>query len=124
MSSGLAEEGLAAMQTQRASPTPGELSCTSPIGEQDSRLSLATEKPSPDGVRLLLVTTVDIGEGRSDRIEVRSCDDVEDVAAAFVAKHGLPTAIKSRLAAHLMDNLAKVEANKATAVSGQVVLVG
>lgn len=61
---------------------------------------------------LLLVTTVDIGEGMSDRIEVRKGDDSMEVARAFVVKHSLPQAIIPRLAMHLEDNLAKVEAQK------------
>ncbi|WIA42412.1 hypothetical protein OEZ86_008411 [Tetradesmus obliquus] len=64
---------------------------------------------------LLLVTTVDIGEGRSDRIEVRLGDVPMDVAREFVIKHGLPPAIIPRLAVHLEDNLAKVAAQKAAA---------
>jgi hypothetical protein len=62
---------------------------------------------------LLLVTTVDIGEGRSDRIEVRVGDVPMDVAREFVIKHGLPPAIIPRLAVHLEENLAKVAAQKA-----------
>jgi hypothetical protein len=64
---------------------------------------------------LLLVTTVDIGEGRSDRIEVRVGDVPMDVARKFVIKHGLPPAIIPRLAVHLEENLAKVAAQKAAA---------
>ncbi|KAF8057295.1 hypothetical protein HT031_006103 [Scenedesmus sp. PABB004] len=69
---------------------------------------------APPGA-LLLVTTVDIGDGASDRIEVREGDVPLEVAAAFVAKHGLPEAITPRLAVHLEDNLAKVAAQKAAA---------
>jgi hypothetical protein len=66
---------------------------------------------------LLLVTTVDIGEGRSDRIEVRVGDVPMDVAREFVIKHGLPPAIIPRLAVHLEENLAKVAAQKAAAAA-------
>jgi hypothetical protein len=62
-----------------------------------------------DARPLLLVTTVDIGAGRSDRLEIRRGDDPAEVAAAFAAKHNLPTAVIPRLAAHLRDNVAKVE---------------
>lgn len=55
---------------------------------------------------------MDIGEGNSDRIEVRKGDDPMDVARSFVVKHNLPQAIIPRLAMHLQDNLAKVEAQK------------
>lgn len=66
---------------------------------------------------LLLVTTVDIGGGKSDRIEVRRGDVPMDVATAFVTKHSLPPAIIPRLAVHLEENLAKVESQKQAAVS-------
>lgn len=62
---------------------------------------------------LLLVTTVDIGEGKSDRIEVRLGDEPMEVARAFVVKHSLPPAITPRLAMHLEENLAKVAAQRA-----------
>jgi hypothetical protein len=51
------------------------------------------------------VTTVDIGEGQSDCIEVRQGDDPLDLARDFVAKHALPVAITEALAQHLRDNL-------------------
>jgi hypothetical protein len=66
---------------------------------------------------LLLVTTVDIGDGKADRIEVRQGDVPLEVASAFVTKHGLPTAVVPRLAMHLEENLLKVEAQRAAAVS-------
>ena len=55
---------------------------------------------------MLLITTVDIGEGRSDKITVYAGDDTAVVAAAFVAKHGLPTAIQGPLEQHILENLA------------------
>lgn len=66
---------------------------------------------------LLLVTTVDIGDGKADRIEVRQGDVPLEVASAFVTKHGLPTAVVPRLAMHLEENLLKVEAQRRAAVS-------
>ncbi|KIZ00561.1 hypothetical protein MNEG_7400 [Monoraphidium neglectum] len=62
---------------------------------------------------LILITTVDIGEGRADRIEVREGDDPLDLARAFVQKHGLPAAITDALAQHLRDNLRDVAAQHA-----------
>ncbi|KAI3431406.1 hypothetical protein D9Q98_004459 [Chlorella vulgaris] len=63
----------------------------------------------------LLVTTVDIGEGRAGRIEVCLGDDPIDVATAFCARHGLPEAIVLPLAQHLEENLAENEAAAAEA---------
>lgn len=70
---------------------------------------------------LLLVTTVDIGDGKADRIEVRQGDVPLEVANAFVSKHGLPTAVVPRLAMHLEENLLKVEVQRRAAV-GDVLL--
>lgn len=60
--------------------------------------------PAPQR-RLLLITTVDIGGGASDRIEVHEGDAPEALAADFVARHGLPDGIVPALAAHLEDNI-------------------
>jgi hypothetical protein len=75
---------------------------------------------------LILVTTVDIGEGRSDCIEVRQGDEPLDLARAFVAKHALPTAITDALAQHLMDNLqeAAEAAEKLSSSDDQLVRLG
>ncbi|GBF98697.1 hypothetical protein Rsub_11411 [Raphidocelis subcapitata] len=54
---------------------------------------------------LILVTTVDIGDGETDCIEVRQGDDPLELARAFVAKHTLPEGIVEALAQHLCDNL-------------------
>eukprot|EP00879_Flechtneria_rotunda_P016181 GHRR01016925.1.p1 GENE.GHRR01016925.1~~GHRR01016925.1.p1 ORF type:complete len:770 (+),score=302.29 GHRR01016925.1:355-2664(+) len=80
----------------------------------DSFLGFAgMEGPSsPQQEALLLVTTVDIGEGRSDKIEVRRGDNSMDVARAFVTKHNLPPAIMPRLALHLEENLTKAAAQQ------------
>ncbi|KAI8475815.1 MAG: hypothetical protein J3K34DRAFT_478827 [Monoraphidium minutum] len=61
--------------------------------------------PDADQLPLILITTVDIGDGNSDLIEVRQGDDPFDLAAAFVAKHNLPPAITEALSQHLRDNL-------------------
>ncbi|KAG2436669.1 hypothetical protein HXX76_006197 [Chlamydomonas incerta] len=70
---------------------------------------LAAKKGAAPGAepRVLLVTTVDIGGGASERIEVRHGEDAEDVARAFCGRHGLPDAIVGPLAAHLEENLKK-----------------
>jgi len=67
----------------------------------------AAAPTSDDGRPTLLVTTVDIGEGRQGRIELRLGDDPVDVARAFCNRHGLPETIVLPLAQHLEDNLAE-----------------
>jgi hypothetical protein len=69
------------------------------------------------GPPLLLVTTVDIGDGQADRIEVRLGDVPLEVASAFVAKHGLPPPVIPRLAMHLEENLLKIEEQRRAGVS-------
>jgi hypothetical protein len=54
---------------------------------------------------VLLITTVDIGDGKSDQIEYRKGDDAVEVARLFVTRHGLPTSITLPLAQHILDNL-------------------
>ncbi len=73
---------------------------------------------------VLLVTTVDIGGGRSDRIEVRRGDDPSDVARAFCTRHGLPPAIVAPLTGHLEDNLRKAAAAAAASAAGAAVGAG
>ncbi|GBF97125.1 hypothetical protein Rsub_10136 [Raphidocelis subcapitata] len=67
-------------------------------------------EPIPEEGRLILITTVDIGEGNSDKIEVRAGDDPLDLARAFVHKHALPEAVVEALAQHLHENLRQAAA--------------
>lgn len=67
----------------------------------ESPMQPAAQLPTP----LILITTVDIGEGKSDQIEVRQGDEPLDLARAFVVKHHLPSTIVEALAHHLHDNL-------------------
>lgn len=54
---------------------------------------------------LLLVTTVELGGGRTGTVEVRAGDDPLDVARQFCAYHGLPDTVVAPLALHLQENL-------------------
>jgi hypothetical protein len=67
---------------------------------------------------LILITTVDIGDGKSDLIEVRQGDEPMDLARAFVQKHSLPAAITEALAQHLRDNLREAGQQQASAGRG------
>ncbi|PSC72051.1 expressed ef-hand domain-containing [Micractinium conductrix] len=68
-----------------------------------------------DAPPLLLVTTVDIGNGEQGRIELRVGDHPVDVARAFCLRHGLPDSIVLPLAQHLEENLAENAAAAAAA---------
>lgn len=54
---------------------------------------------------IVLITTVDVGEGRTERIEIRQRDEPAELARAFCHKHGLPPTIVAPLAHHLIENL-------------------
>ncbi|KAG1654590.1 hypothetical protein FOA52_008737 [Chlamydomonas sp. UWO 241] len=55
----------------------------------------------------VLLTTVDIGGGRSDQLIVRRGDDPSEVARAFCVRHSLPEAVLGPLTEHLLENLRK-----------------
>lgn len=54
---------------------------------------------------VLLVTTVDIGDGQSGKIEVREGDDPVDAARDFCVRYGLPESIVGPLALHIQENI-------------------
>lgn len=56
---------------------------------------------------MVLITTVDIGGGRSGKIEVRKGDEPQDAARAFCKMHGLPDSVVGPLTDHLLDHLRK-----------------
>ena len=58
------------------------------------------------GAPVVLLMTVEIGDGRAGHIEMREADDPEEVARAFVAVHGLEDGVTGPLAQHIRDNLA------------------
>jgi hypothetical protein len=64
---------------------------------------------------LVLVTTVDIGEGRSGSIELREGDDPRAVALRFCAAHGLPDAVADPLLHHMLENLERAHSQDAEA---------
>lgn len=104
------ESGMSASRVQQSSSRLGNSLTRCRAAAAGGTAELVTgQRP------LLLVTTVDIGEGKSDKIEVREGDEPMDVAQAFVVKHKLPQAIIPRLALHLEDNLVKVVAQKQAA---------
>lgn len=90
------------------------------LSKEADRLSHSQKQQQP----VLLVTTVDIGGGKSDRIEVRRGDDPGDVARAFCSRHGLPPAIVAPLTGHLEDNLKKAAAAAAASAAGAAVGAG
>lgn len=64
--------------------------------------------PTPVLLRpTVLLTTVDIGGGRSDKIEIRKGDDPSEIARVFCERHNLPEGVLAPLTEHLLENLRK-----------------
>lgn len=72
---------------------------------------IATAAGTSTGKHVLLVTTVDIGGGATDKIEFCKGDDPTTVANHFVIKHGLPHSIVGPLTNHILENLKKANIN-------------
>lgn len=70
-------------------------------------LSTAAIAVAAEDSPVLLVTTVDIGGGRSERIEIRHGDDPSDAARQFCERHSLPPSIVGPLTEHILDNIRK-----------------
>lgn len=60
-----------------------------------------------DARPVLLLTTVDIGDGRNGTIKIREGDDPLECARLFCAEHGLPNSVIGHLAVHIQENLAQ-----------------
>eukprot|EP00232_Nephroselmis_pyriformis_P008116 CAMPEP_0182894148 /NCGR_PEP_ID=MMETSP0034_2-20130328/24899_1 /TAXON_ID=156128 /ORGANISM="Nephroselmis pyriformis, Strain CCMP717" /LENGTH=81 /DNA_ID=CAMNT_0025027919 /DNA_START=113 /DNA_END=355 /DNA_ORIENTATION=+ len=58
--------------------------------------------------RVVLVMTVDIGAGRSGRIEVRDGDSAATCAAKFVDANGLHARFVGPLTTHIQSNLDRI----------------
>lgn len=56
---------------------------------------------------VILITTVDIGGGKSDKIEIKKGDDPAHAAQDFIDRHGLPATILGPLTQHILENLRK-----------------
>jgi hypothetical protein len=68
----------------------------------------ARPRSLPDNEKkIILLTTVDIGDGRSAKIEVREGEDPLVIAALFCQQNGLPDGIVGHLAVHILENLAQ-----------------
>lgn len=74
----------------------------SPEVDTSAEIDLGAEAP------VILITTVDIGEGRSGQIEVRAGENTTQVAKRFCLEHGLPEQVVVPLSKHLLDNLSNL----------------
>eukprot|EP00951_Prasinocladus_malaysianus_P037326 scaffold400103_cov35-Prasinocladus_malaysianus.AAC.1 len=83
---------------QKAEDAPEDAQSNNEIGgseaphqqkHQDLSLSHG-QQTEEDEAPIILITTVDIGGGRSDRIQVRAGENTLDVARRFCESHSLP----------------------------------
>jgi hypothetical protein len=54
---------------------------------------------------LLLITTVDLGNGEQDQIELHEGEQPHDAAQKFCEAHGLPEAVVQPLVQHILSSL-------------------
>lgn len=87
------EESVASHQIPERGPESGLV--TPPAPEECCQ--------SPEGV--VLVTTIDIGNGQSRVLHLKRADDPEHIAANFVKQHHLPQAVVEPLVAHLHEHM-------------------
>lgn len=57
--------------------------------------------------RKILIVSVDIGDGRTDEIEVHEYDEPEDLAKAFAARYGLSEQLSQALSVKIEANIEK-----------------
>ncbi len=68
--------------------------------------------PAEDARAVLLITTVDIGGGQSEKIELRQGESPLDVARAFCQAHGISASVVAPLAEHITQNLHKPQVGR------------
>lgn len=91
-------------------PTPG-LSRSNVNSRSHDLIDYIQTKPGPTPrehtkpAKVLVHVTVEIGDGRSGTIDVHEGDTAEDLAAEFVARHGLSTTVTEPLAAHVESSI-------------------
>eukprot|EP00983_Pelagomonas_calceolata_P038750 1136908-Pelagomonas_calceolata.AAC.4 len=81
-------------------------------GSGPAAMAKATSPPQYQQQELppvILITTVDIGGGKSDCIELRKGGDPTSAARTFCEKHSLPPHIIAPLTQHILDNLSKAK---------------
>ena len=76
-----------------------------PRGAVDAQSSGFLDETGSPGV--VLVTTIDIGGGESQALELRRDTSPQRVARDFVNQHGLAEAVVGPLTAHLREHLAQ-----------------
>jgi hypothetical protein len=78
------------------------------------RTPVAVDRKSPGGGgggrgKVILIMTVDIGDGRNGKIQVHENDSAEDLAHAFAEEYGLGENVIPPLTAHIQRNVEDIE---------------
>lgn len=87
-----------------------EKAAAAPVPAQPS-ISATPMQPSPKK-KVILIMTVDIGDGRVDTIKVREGDDFASLAQAFQKKHGLVAEVVGPLSEHIRQNVDNISKKK------------
>jgi len=109
---GAAESPFMEGSTGYGSQTPNELAAGTKGGDLVSFIQ--SSKASPDRARkrsgrVLLHMMVEIGDGRSDTIDVREGDDPRELADAFCRFHELSVNVVEPLSEHIKANVAGIK---------------
>jgi len=67
---------------------------------------------SKDPASILLIITIDLGNGFKDNIEIKANDDPEDLAYRFITKNGLDFKILGVLTENIKKNIAGLNNEK------------
>jgi cobalamin biosynthesis protein CobT len=78
--------------------------------ENEGAENEGAEGPAPsDNRRIQLVITVEIEEGKSERIEMWEGDSPRQLAMQFCEEHGLDESVVEPLTEHILDNVAQLQ---------------
>ena len=80
-----------------------QLTASAAVG--DPAVGRAAGKAGRKRKKPILIITVDIGAGKTGDINVFEDDKVEDLAAAFCARHDLSEALAPAIAKHIENNV-------------------
>eukprot|EP00762_Andalucia_godoyi_P006861 ANDGO_00887.mRNA.1 hypothetical protein NAEGRDRAFT_79231 len=103
-------ERAAAMEEARRMEENERLAQERALQQQQQRLAYAAESGQSQGKRrVILIMTVEIGDGRSDQIRIHEDDDPRMLAVQFVQKHGLGEHVVDPLSDHIRANIRNIQ---------------
>lgn len=79
----------------------------------DDFATFKADSPTPN--EILLIITIDLGNGLKDNIEIKRNDDPEDLALQFIAKNDLDEKILGVLTENIRKNMNTLQKNESLA---------